>query len=471
MERQNFRIPAWDNFSRRYEEKKTPKSPRFKVTDLFRTQESLRVNQRECNNTTVQPSGQMSRFSPLSMEENKMESTQNLPDLSGSNGEPNTNLAMVSQNRTGRKQQLKSLRRTILKKKATKRMNRVKSLDQKDVESKQNVTASVLKAHKDVIKTLMKVFSSLNKYSLQTSRMPDSFDFMKKFELEILRLQEFKKKYLSPMNPFANAPDMVERFIRNFYALKSLQSKKGPFEYFFVRRCDDPDCFSKDNIGKLCLHAHGNQKIRKNCGSIPFNEIFQTFKTRLSKAQKYIDDLKKDIKTNAELSNLVKKLKNKLRELKIQKALNTSLKGDEVAQAIEENKEISIEVQERLKKHEDQRAKPKFYPPSIIIKESLEHCDHCCLGDKQKCFLERYFHKYYNLLEALEKLLVCPITLEMIKKPTIIPSGNLVEKRVVQRLIRDGKADPFNRRLRLEKVIPDRFANAVLDLFINNLQF
>ncbi|CAI2364018.1 unnamed protein product [Moneuplotes crassus] len=458
MERQNFRIPAWDNFSQDYEETEAVRSPRFHIKDLLRVKEELKLNEQRVNNITVDPSCPMIPISPMSRAE-----------LSTLNNEDQR---VMTRRRKGRRNQIKNLKRMILQKKIRKKNNRVKSQDHRKALNKgPDLSGQILEAHQGAIISLMKVFLGLNKYSAQNCRIPDSAEFINKFKHEIRRLEEFSKNFSSPKGLFPNVPDIVENFIKSFYRLRYLHKQTGRFKSCFISRCRDSSCFSKEKIGKICIRAHGNQRLRNEAEPISFNQIYQIFKHRLNKAQKHIQDLENEIKTNSEIPNLVEELKKKLKKSGIKNGNSLLSDGDEITPPTEENKEISKEVQVRLKYHEARRAKPRSYPPSMINKRKIKHCGHCCLGYKQKCFLERYFHKHHNFLEALEKLLVCPITMEMIKKPTIIPSGNLVEESVVQRLIKDGKTDPFNRRLRLQKVIPDRFAYAVLNLFINNHKF
>ncbi|CAI2360265.1 unnamed protein product [Moneuplotes crassus] len=103
-------------------------------------------------------------------------------------------------------------------------------------------------------------------------------------------------------------------------------------------------------------------------------------------------------------------------------------------------------------------------PISMIVLEDRDHCEHCCIDKHHRCFLEKYFDKYYDLAEKLEQLLVCPISYEIVRHPAITPSGNLIDSKVLERLIKEKKPDPFNRNLSLDFLITDRFAIEVMKL-------
>ncbi|CAI2367071.1 unnamed protein product [Moneuplotes crassus] len=367
MERQNFRIPAWDNFSQDYEETEAVRSPRFHIKDLLKVKEELKLNEQRVNNITVDPSCPMIPISPMSRAE-----------LSTLN---NADQRVMTRRRKGRRNQIKNLKRMILQKKIRKKNNRVKSQDHKKALNK----GQILEAHQDAINSLMKVFLGLKKYSAQNCRIPNSAKFIDKFKHEIRKLEEFSKNFSSPKSLFPNAPYIVKNFIKSFYRLRYLHKQTGRFKSCFISRCRDSSCFSKEKIGKICIRAHGNQRLRDEAEPISFNQIYQIFQHRLNKAQRHIHDLKNKILANSEIPYLLKELKKKLKKCEIKKGISLLLDRDEITPSTEENKEISKDAQVRFKSHEALRDNPKSYPPSMINKRKIKHCDHCCLGYKQKC--------------------------------------------------------------------------------------
>ena len=66
-------------------------------------------------------------------------------------------------------------------------------------------------------------------------------------------------------------------------------------------------------------------------------------------------------------------------------------------------------------------------------------------------------------IAKLSSLLECPITLEQIMSPVILPSGNTVERYVMEELIRDKKHDPIDRVQICDRIIINRLAIDVQD--------
>ena len=67
-----------------------------------------------------------------------------------------------------------------------------------------------------------------------------------------------------------------------------------------------------------------------------------------------------------------------------------------------------------------------------------------------------------NTINKIKSLLQWPILLTNISNPSILPSGNTVDKKAAKKLI--GKKDPFNRLLRVQEVVPNIFAKEIKEI-------
>ena len=74
--------------------------------------------------------------------------------------------------------------------------------------------------------------------------------------------------------------------------------------------------------------------------------------------------------------------------------------------------------------------------------------------------IEDFFYKklYKKILRDINESLVCSISFEKIKIPTICPSAHVMEKGILKRLVREDRKDPFNNVDYCVKVIINRFA-------------
>ena len=55
-------------------------------------------------------------------------------------------------------------------------------------------------------------------------------------------------------------------------------------------------------------------------------------------------------------------------------------------------------------------------------------------------------------LVKLDEALRCPISLDVLKDPQVLPSGNTISKFVLEKLIKDKKSDPFDRTAKLKSL-------------------
>jgi chaperonin cofactor prefoldin len=61
-------------------------------------------------------------------------------------------------------------------------------------------------------------------------------------------------------------------------------------------------------------------------------------------------------------------------------------------------------------------------------------------------------------LKKMHSLIVCPLTLDRIDYPAILNSGHTIEQSFMDKLIQNGRADPFDRSLKCDRVIVNRTA-------------
>ncbi len=110
--------------------------------------------------------------------------------------------------------------------------------------------------------------------------------------------------------------------------------------------------------------------------------------------------------------------------------------------------------------------KPPIGSPMEELKDGLDErkikCEYCNFS----VFTKKYFTKYYELVGEIEKLLICPISLEMVKEPVITPSGNLIDGSIAAKLINERKNDPFNGDLPMITLVFNRFAAEIKKLIL-----
>jgi hypothetical protein len=75
----------------------------------------------------------------------------------------------------------------------------------------------------------------------------------------------------------------------------------------------------------------------------------------------------------------------------------------------------------------------------------------------------QYKDLFETLYDSLQSHLVCPLTLEKIDDPVMLPSGQTVEKAFMQDLISKNKRDPFDRNKLCTTIVQNRFAQYVID--------
>ena len=74
-----------------------------------------------------------------------------------------------------------------------------------------------------------------------------------------------------------------------------------------------------------------------------------------------------------------------------------------------------------------------------------------------------YFEFYDSLLFDIKNLFDCPLSMVDLTKPCILPSGNTIQEDYLDELIKRKSLDPFNKNLRVQQKIVNRFATEVRD--------
>ena len=69
-----------------------------------------------------------------------------------------------------------------------------------------------------------------------------------------------------------------------------------------------------------------------------------------------------------------------------------------------------------------------------------------------------------STLKQFESLMQCPISFDDLENPMVLPSGNTVNKGVLQTLIEGRKPDPFDRNKVCRKLIVNRFATETAEI-------
>ena len=98
---------------------------------------------------------------------------------------------------------------------------------------------------------------------------------------------------------------------------------------------------------------------------------------------------------------------------------------------------IYLKLKEKIK---EERAKTTQLKERIEMGSSLVEEAKSTIEKINSC----YKKLYDTLIKELEESLICPILLEKIKIPAISPSGNIIEKSCLERLVNERRKDPFN---------------------------
>ena len=143
----------------------------------------------------------------------------------------------------------------------------------------------------------------------------------------------------------------------------------------------------------------------------------------------------------------------------------------------EENKYLSELNAELIGQKEDTQNQLEDYKKELTIHQDLQATNQIKLKEIQS----EYFNTQEERIQApdvlfqdllkmtlkkMEGLLQCPINMEKIKNPVVLPSGITVDKEVMDRLIDKKHPDPFDRTKKWYKILVNRF---VYD-FIETLQ-
>ena len=80
-----------------------------------------------------------------------------------------------------------------------------------------------------------------------------------------------------------------------------------------------------------------------------------------------------------------------------------------------------------------------------------------------------YEKLFSSTLEKFENMLKWPISLDTLEEPMILPSGNTVNKSVMETLIQNYKTDPYDREKRCTQLVSNRFASETAEI-INEAQ-
>ena len=79
-----------------------------------------------------------------------------------------------------------------------------------------------------------------------------------------------------------------------------------------------------------------------------------------------------------------------------------------------------------------------------------------------------YFEFYDTLVSNLEELFECPLSMADLTSPMILPSGRTIQEDNLDELIRRNSLDPFNKNLRVQHKIVNRFVFDVKDVIDNS---
>ena len=74
-----------------------------------------------------------------------------------------------------------------------------------------------------------------------------------------------------------------------------------------------------------------------------------------------------------------------------------------------------------------------------------------------------YFEFYDTLVSNIKALFEWPLSMTDLTKPCILPSGNTIQEDCLEELINRRSLDPFNKNLRVQQKIVNRFATEVRD--------
>jgi myosin heavy subunit len=187
-----------------------------------------------------------------------------------------------------------------------------------------------------------------------------------------------------------------------------------------------------------------------NTKNLQYAKLYQTSEATLSKISKQLkDSLDRE-----------KELQVKISELNI----NHTKKYNSLSKAKREAEVKLEEIQNNNKKlkneSESYHEMVKEYQSKIqMVKDKYL--------EKKRAELEgpdaAYRHLLDYVINKLETLLICPIKVNRMINPCILPSGNTVNEGVAVNLIRGCMSDPFDRAKICKQLIVNRFAHSVLD--------
>ncbi|CAI2362135.1 unnamed protein product [Moneuplotes crassus] len=329
--------------------------------------------------------------------------------------------------------------------------------------------------YKSICKILCEILAILNLTTDSSVCSKDLHLLRSQLKSKISSLSLYPADIVSKLSPdkFCCLTVLVAKAFDNITSAMSW--RRTPFAKFFTELCEDSGCANQTRVGTMCTKAHDSQDLRRMGDPLDMKKVYDSFTKRLAKAQehiavackrsaKYQRLLKSITEVSLKKTDQLKLLEQKIEERQILIDSQRELLDKRLSRDVEEKKAHAQEIFNKLDEEDFQKTKLVSNLPSQAKKQRLSHCNHCCIRDNQKCFLEEYFHKYYGLLSTLEKLLICPINMGVVRDPVITPSGNLVEASVIERLILEKKPDPFNRTLPIRHLTINRFATEVLKL-------
>mmetsp|Transcript_10366 Transcript_10366/g.9160 ORF Transcript_10366/g.9160 Transcript_10366/m.9160 type:complete len:114 (-) Transcript_10366:21-362(-) len=87
--------------------------------------------------------------------------------------------------------------------------------------------------------------------------------------------------------------------------------------------------------------------------------------------------------------------------------------------------------------------------------------------DKETRLYIVYRSLFQKLKEELSQSFECPLSLDTISSPAILPSGHTIEESFMVALINKRKLDPFNNTNRCRKIVINRFCIQVREILEN----
>jgi hypothetical protein len=141
----------------------------------------------------------------------------------------------------------------------------------------------------------------------------------------------------------------------------------------------------------------------------------------------------------------------------------------------DENKEDDEEIIPKSKYggYEEKYQKLNFKEKPTKRLKQLETLYQMNLIDKLLAYANKLKDVCNFVIQKLESELYCPLSLDKLRTPVILPSGHTIEKQFLLRLIDDEKPDPYDKTKAVKDIIVNRFAvniQSTMKYIINKLK-